>query len=135
MAPSRFSRVLESVALTGLAVLAIFLAATAAGWTIPGSRAGLAPSTASVWTRCVELSATPEIPAVRRFHHDVRQPRAPRLRSERPTSFATEHDFTAEAIALIIHDDVHRPIHADGTPVGPLAGHPLDPLRPPSVRA
>jgi hypothetical protein len=78
------------------------------------------------------MSAAPEILAVRRFHHDVRQPRAPRLRSERPTSFATEHDFTAEALDSIIHDDAHQQIHADGPPVGPLAGHPLDLLRPPA---
>ena len=76
-----------------------------------------------------------EILAVRKFPHDKRQPRPPRHRSERASSFADEHDLTAAVIHSITHDDAHRPLVAESTSANPLSGHPLELLRPPSVCA
>ena len=62
----------------------------------------------------------------KKFAHDLRQPRAPRHRSERPSSFSAEHESLAAAtVHFITHDDIHRPFVADVVFSSPLSGHPL----------
>jgi hypothetical protein len=69
------------------------------------------------------------------FGTDLRQPRKPRHRSDRPSKQLIETDFT-EAVQSAIDFDrslghfvPHRPAAAT------LAGHPLELLRPPSFEA
>jgi hypothetical protein len=76
-----------------------------------------------------------EVLAARRFSHDKRQPRPPRHRSERASSYAAELELAAAVIDSITHDDLHRPLLADTSLANPLSGHPLELLRPPSVCA
>ncbi len=76
-----------------------------------------------------------EVLAVRRFPHDKRQPRPPRHRSERASSYTSELELTASLIDSITHDDLHRPFLAEHVLASPLSGHPLELLRPPSVCA
>ncbi len=73
--------------------------------------------------------------AVRRFPHDKRQPRPPRHRSERASSYTAELELTASLIDSITNDDVRRPFLAECVLASPLSGHPLDLLRPPAVCA
>lgn len=76
-----------------------------------------------------------EVLAVRRFPHDKRQPRPPRHRSDRASSYVSELELAASVIDSITHDDLHQPLIAEFTPAIPLAGHPLELLRPPSICA
>lgn len=76
-----------------------------------------------------------QVLAVHRFPHDKRQPRPPRHRSERASSYTSELELTASVIDSITHDDAYRPLLADTALATPLSGHPLELLRPPSVCA
>lgn len=73
--------------------------------------------------------------AVRRFPHNKRQPRPPRHRSERASSYTSELELAASVIDSITHDDLHRPLLAESVLASPLSGHPLELLRPPCVCA
>jgi hypothetical protein len=65
---------------------------------------------------------------------DLQQSRAPRHRSERPTSGADDVEAVTDARILVaICSDTHRPFIAAIVCVNPLAGHPLSILRPPSL--
>lgn len=123
---------------------ALFLAAVSvtAAWEtkgLPGKSAAAAAMQSASAIDAVDLgpsiSSAAEILAVRKFHHDKRQPRPPRHRSERASSFAAGVDLTAAVIHSITHDDSHRPLVAESTSANPLSGHPLEVLRPPSVCA
>lgn len=76
-----------------------------------------------------------DVLAVRRFPHDKRQPRRPRHRSERASSYVADLKLAASVIDSITHDDLHRPLLAALVLASPLSGHPLELLRPPSVCA
>lgn len=104
---------------------------TAAVSSVRSLAASLPPSLA----QSPSIGAAIKILAVRKFAHDKRQPRPPRHRSERASSFAAEHDLTAAVIYSITHDDAHCPLVADVMSANPLSGHPLELLRPPSLRA
>lgn len=82
-----------------------------------------------------EIAPPAAILAVRRFPHDKRQPRPPRQRGERASSYVSDLEHTASLIDSIIHADLYRPLLAGLPTVSPLSGHPLELLRPPSVRA
>ena len=82
-----------------------------------------------------EISPPAEILAVRRFPHDKRQPRPPRQRGERASSYVSDLELTASLIDSIIQENLYRPLLAGLPTVSPLSGHPLELLRPPSVRA
>jgi len=73
--------------------------------------------------------------AVRRFPHDKRQPRPPRHRSDRASSYTAELELAASLINSITHDDLRRPFRAEHVLASPLSGHPLELLRPPAVCA
>jgi hypothetical protein len=78
----------------------------------------------------------PDVRYSRRFHHNLCQPRAPRHRSERPTSFSVENlAITEAAIDAIVHDDSRRSALVTASVLSPLCGHPLELLRPPSAIA
>lgn len=67
---------------------------------------------------------------------DLQQPRAPRHRSERPTSGADEVEaVTAAQILAALGSDTHRPFIMAVVCACPLDGHPLSLLRPPSLLA
>jgi hypothetical protein len=76
-----------------------------------------------------------QVLAVRRFPHDKRQPRPPRHRSERASSYTAELELTASLIDSITHDQIHRPLLSAFVLASPLSGHPLELLRPPAVCA
>lgn len=82
------------------------------------------------------IEALPELHHARRFHHDLRQPRRPRHRSERPTSLSFGDLFDSKAaIDAIVQDDAPRSLLALAVVMSPLSGHPLEVLRPPSAAA
>jgi hypothetical protein len=83
----------------------------------------------------IEISEAHEVLAVRRFPHDKRQPRPPRHRSERASSYNSDLERAASVIDSIIHDMLHRPLLVAAVALHPLSGHPLELLRPPSLCA
>ena len=85
------------------------------------------------------------IPALRIASHphptnvsskNLKLPRAPRHRSDRPASGASDIEAisTAEIVQAVIAD-VHRVFVVEAFRARPLAGHPLSLLRPPSLLA
>ena len=67
---------------------------------------------------------------------NLQLPRAPRHRSERPSSGADEVEaVTAATLTSMLVDDSHQPFVIDALAACPLAGHPLSLLRPPSLLA
>ena len=81
------------------------------------------------------ISEAHEVLAVRRFPHDKRQPRPPRHRSERASSYSSDLEHAASVIESIIHGALHRPLRFTAIALHPLSGHPLELLRPPSLCA
>lgn len=69
------------------------------------------------------------------FGHDLRLPRPPRQRSERPTTGADgiAAMMTAAQMKLILSVDLSRPLRADTQSDRPRDGHYSLPLRPPSA--
>jgi hypothetical protein len=69
------------------------------------------------------------------FVNDLRKPRPPRQRSERPTTGADgiEAMMTSSILRLMLRVDQHRPFLCDAAANGPMAGHYRSLLRPPSV--
>jgi hypothetical protein len=96
---------------------------------------GSAPNAINSATFGPILCEPAQVLAVRRFPHNKRQPRPPRHRSERASSYTSELELAASVIESITHDDLHRPLLAESVSASPLAGHPLELLRPPSVCA
>ena len=72
--------------------------------------------------------------SLRCFANDLRKPRPPRQRSERPTTGADgiAAMMTASMLRLMLSIDLHRPFLSDADAAGPLAGHCRSLLRPPS---
>jgi hypothetical protein len=67
---------------------------------------------------------------------NLQLPRAPRHRSERPTSGAVDAEaITATEIFDALGADTHGSFVTDGVRACPLSGHPLSLLRPPSLLA
>ncbi len=67
---------------------------------------------------------------------DLRQPRAPRHRSDKPSSGAADGEAIAgSAILAPLGADARRPFVIAPSPCCPLDGHPLSLLRPPSLLA
>jgi hypothetical protein len=72
--------------------------------------------------------------AKRFFGRDLRKPRLPRHRSERPSTFSAENEsLTVATVVAILSEDLHRPFLAEIVTASPLSGHPLQLLRPPSA--
>ena len=69
------------------------------------------------------------------FANDLRKPRPPRHRSERPTTGADgiEAMMTSSILRLMLRVDQHRSFLSDAAADGPLVGHYRSLLRPPSV--
>jgi hypothetical protein len=73
--------------------------------------------------------------AKRFFGRDLRKPRLPRHRSERPSKFSAENEsLTVATVLAILSEDLHRPFLAEIVTASPLSGNPLELLRPPSAR-
>ena len=88
----------------------------------------------AVSVAAASFEALPELRHTRRFHHDLRQPRRPRHRSERPTSLSVGDLFDSKAVIdAIVQDDAPRSLLALAVVMSPLSGHPLEVLRPPSA--
>jgi hypothetical protein len=73
--------------------------------------------------------------SLRWFANDLRKPRPPRQRSERPTTGADgiATMMTASMLRLMLSLDLHRPYVSEADDAAPLAGHYRSLLRPPSV--
>jgi hypothetical protein len=69
------------------------------------------------------------------FVNDLRKPRPPRHRSERPTTGADGIDamMTSSILRLMLRVNQHRPLLFEAAADSPLAGHYRSLLRPPSV--
>lgn len=115
-----------------------------AGLTAPSNKSLAKAASASVATASNAINSAEFAPilcepaqvlAVRRFPHNKRQPRPPRHRSDRASSYTSELELAASVIDSITHDDLHRPLLAELVLASPLSGHPLELLRPPSVCA
>lgn len=118
--------------------LASGVAALAFPKTIPSPQplAAVEVATPAIAPQCeTAISAAHEVLAVRRFPHDKRQPRPPRNRSERASSYSSDLERDASVIDSIIHDMLHRPLLVAAMTLHPLSGHPLELLRPPSLCA
>jgi hypothetical protein len=129
-----------SIALASrVAALAFFVGvATASPETVPSPQPFAAVEVVAfvIVPQCeTAISAAHEVLAVRRFPHDKRQPRPPRHRSERASSYNSDLERAASVIDSIIHDVLHRPLLVAAVALHPLSGHPLELLRPPSLCA
>lgn len=73
--------------------------------------------------------------SLRGLVNDLRQPRPPRQRSERPTTGADgiAAIMTASMLRLMLSLDLHRPYLSEADAAGPIAGHYRSLLRPPSA--
>lgn len=125
------------------------MAAVGAGGDIDGGGASLAAISSVVADDVLQSIVQPEAEiapaletlAVRHFPHDKRQPRPPRHRGRTAGSFGSQHSLEeqdpAAAVADVLTEDDshHRQYRPDVAIPSPLAGHPLEMLRPPSVCA
>lgn len=67
---------------------------------------------------------------------DLRLPRAPRHRSERPSSSSLDGEALVQETGIVPNDGGRRVFLNGHSPGGrPLPGHPLSLLRPPSLQA
>ena len=67
---------------------------------------------------------------------NLRRPRLPRHRGERPSLGVWEVEAVTSLVAKsMLGDDVYRPFVSEGLCACPIAGHPLALLRPPSLTA
>lgn len=67
---------------------------------------------------------------------DLWLPRAPRHRSERPSSSSLDGEALVQETGIVPNDGGRREVLRRDSPGGrPLAGHPLSLLRPPSLQA
>lgn len=81
------------------------------------------------------IGQTRPVWSLRGFANDLRKPRPPRQRSERPTTGADgiAAMMTASMLRLMLSLDLHRPYLSEADAASPLAGHYRSLLRPPSV--
>jgi hypothetical protein len=122
----------------GVAVLAS-LACVGAMMPPPGSHgspaSAIAPGHASLAAPPILQAAEHPLP-VNVSSRNLQLPRAPRHRSERPTSGAVDAEaITATEIFDALSADTHGSFVTDGVRACPLSGHPLSLLRPPSLLA
>ena len=89
---------------------------------MPGTASASVHSPRKVWS-------------ISRFVNDLRRPRAPKVRGDRPTTGADgiEAMMTASLLKLMLAIDMHRPFFAAAAASRPLAGHYRSLLRPPSL--
>jgi hypothetical protein len=67
---------------------------------------------------------------------NLQLPRAPRHRSDKPSSGAADGEgINVNSILASLDTDIHRPFVSAAVRCCPLAGHPLSLLRPPSLLA
>jgi hypothetical protein len=67
---------------------------------------------------------------------NLQLPRAPRHRSDKPSSGAADGEgINVNSILASLDSDIHRPFVSAAARCCPLAGHPLSLLRPPSLLA
>ncbi|MEI7782649.1 MAG: hypothetical protein WCJ18_12095, partial [Planctomycetota bacterium] len=125
-------------AITGIAFALLAFTALGVAVAAPPQVSKPVPSNAAVAgsaaaTESPSIGSSVPTLARRFFGRDLRKPRLPRHRSERPTSFSAENEsITALAVTAIVTEDIHRPFWAEVLCVSPLSGHPLELLRPPS---
>lgn len=119
--------------------LLVALASVGASMPSPVASKACAPGVAIAPVLCCtppSLQAVAHPQAVNISNLNLRMPRAPRHRSERPTSGLTDAEaVTAASVLKNLVQDVHRPFVIDSASAFPLAGHPLSLLRPPSLSA
>lgn len=95
---------------------------------IPGL---MTPSTAALAWRAAACPCAVHLSAP-----DLRLPRAPRHRSDKPSSGAVEADgINGTAVMPVLDAESHRGFVVVAVRACPLAGHPLALLRPPSLVA
>lgn len=116
-----------------LLVLAFIGAATES----PAARPAFEPSalaTQHIESLAWQTASHPQ--AVNIFSRNLKLPRAPRHRSDRPTSGLEELQGAAVAQLLeVLADEHHGALVIAAPDACPLAGHPLSLLRPPSLLA
>jgi hypothetical protein len=114
---------------------------------VPPAAAGQASDSAPTSVAVVTQDASPlvgcvtSMPEVTKtwsrgfFANDLRSPRPPRQRSERPSTGADgiEALLNSSAIKLMLRIDLHRAFLADTVADRPLSGHYSSLLRPPSA--
>ena len=105
----------------------------------PGSHrspaAAIVPGQVSLSAALILQVAEHPVP-VNLSSRNLRLPRAPRHRSDRPTSGAADAEaITAAEVFDALGADTHHPFVADTTRACPVSGHPLSLLRPPSLLA
>jgi hypothetical protein len=133
-----FACPLHATIAMGVAVLAS-LACVGAMMPPPGSHgspaSAFSPGHASLAAPPILQAAEHPLP-VNVSSRNLQLPRAPRQRSERPTSGAIDAEaITATEIFDALGADTHGSFVTDGVRACPLSGHPLSLLRPPSLLA
>lgn len=85
--------------------------------------------------RAVVVRQPRKVWSINRFVNDLRRPRPPRHRSERPVSGVdgVQAIVNAAMLKMILMVDVHRPFIVDAIDCRPLSGHYRSLLRPPSA--
>ena len=129
---------LHAMIAIGVAVLAS-LACVGAMMPPPGSHhppaSAISPGHSSLAAIAILQAAEHPLP-VNVSTRNLQLPRAPRHRSERPTSGAVDAEaITATEIFDMLGADTHGSFVTDGVNACPLSGHPLSLLRPPSLLA
>jgi hypothetical protein len=134
----RVSCPLHSLIAGGVAVLAA-LACAGAMMEPPGMQGSPA---VEIGARSAGLVQPPIVQAAEHPHaanvssRNLQLPRAPRHRSERPTSGSVDAaSLAAAAVFAILADDARSTFVGELRNGCPLAGHPLSLLRPPSLLA
>lgn len=121
------------VAAAALVVLACIGAATES----PAARPAIepsAPATQQIESPVWQTASHPQKENI--SSRDLKLPRAPRHRSERPTSGLEELQGTAaDQLLAVLADEHHGALVIAAPDACPLAGHPLSLLRPPSLLA
>lgn len=109
---------------------------TSAGRAVPACGATFADNTIDHGRTVLhgEIGPASKVWSLSGFVNDLRKPRPPRQRSERPTTGADgiEAMMTSSTLRLMLRLDQHRPFHSDAAVAGPQAGHYRSLLRPPS---
>ena len=115
------------------------LACVGAAMEPPGSHrspaSAIVPCHASLSAALILQAAEHPLP-INLSSRNLRLPRAPRHRSDRPMSGAADAEaITATEIFDALGDDTKGSFVTDSARVCPLSGHPLSLLRPPSLLA
>ena len=88
------------------------------------------------WKTATLTAGHPDLVFLRTLPKNLQLPRAPRHRSERPSSATADAEaVTMRSLLGLLRDDLHRAFVPDGYLAHPLSGHPSELLRPPSLTA